>query len=413
MEQELEEPGEATPLRPETSRRHNSQSDQDQGVPSDTTSPDVGSEESDSSDPLLDTVAQLARVSREDIEKALREGAVDRETLAAEVDAFAGDVKARWSTITETYPELIRGKGSDSKSPIKLWNGERHSFLEMYGTVFRFPNEERTHEEVARELALLSELSGRLSVLVPKVKYHNPEEPEWFKQFIGYPEIPGRRLENAFLNRHAGAIQLAHALGGILSEVHATKLGDAVSRGMNQEAPDDVYEMVDKLYREMPRVTGSFKGEDFERTFESFFTLALEEDEIYDFRPTLTHGRFSEHVLFSGPSRPEGLTGWGNAQIGDPACDFADVMHFVGPLVIGDVFGSYQTRDSIEGLWKRTLVRWGIGLLFSAAYAEERGGAPDYVYMDLVREHVSRLWGQTPRAGKRSIISKAARLRRS
>ncbi len=370
-------------------------------------------------DGLLDAAAEIGRVtgqvSRQDIENAVATGEVDRKTLEAGVNAFLGDVKARWKTVIEAYPAL-KGEGRDAKNPMTLWYGESHSFLEVSGILFRFPMVERTPEETGRELALLPQLNERLHVRVPKVEYDNRQaETEWYEQFIGYRTIPGHRQKRAFLKRNPGSLQMVHALGGILSELHATRLDDATRLGMEQSTPEDVYEFVNERYRMTPRVEGSFKGEAFEKTFEDFFTLALEEDDIYDFRPTVRHGAFSRHVLFDDALHPTGVVGWGNAEIGDPAEDFADVMHFVGPAVIADAFRPYQTRDAIEGLWKRTLVHWGIDQFLAAASAAKRGDedVPDYVYINLVRDNIPRLWDQTPRAGGRSIIAKVARLKRT
>jgi aminoglycoside phosphotransferase (APT) family kinase protein len=197
--------------------------------------------------------------------------------------------------------------------------------------IFRVPRRPEVEERLRAELALLDELGPTLPAPVPRYEVVVRDGATC----AGYRRIPGRPLTPP------GSESLARELGAFLSSVHRFPVERAIELGL--PAGDWRGEMTDLLDEFATRVRPLLDPD--ERTLaQARFSAFLADDLAFD--RTLVHADLGpEHVLVDERGRLAGVIDWTDARIGDPALDFAWLLH--GP--------SLAFRDALVAGYGRRL----------------------------------------------------------
>jgi aminoglycoside phosphotransferase (APT) family kinase protein len=239
--------------------------------------------------------------------------------------------------------------------------------------VVRVPRRPAVTRRVPPEVALLAILAPALPVLVPRFEAVGADGAAWvaYRRILGDPLAPGAPAED---------------VGAFLSALHAFPVASAAAAGI--PAGDSRTAMAEELAEFEARVF-PLLGASERRRADRAFRRHLEDDARFAFRPALVHADLGrEHLLCGHDGRLRGVIDWTDARVGDPALDFAWLLHglgegFAGELLAayeGEVDGTFRERAAFYhrlGPWHE--VTYGLGL-----------GRPDYVESGLagIRERL-------------------------
>jgi aminoglycoside phosphotransferase (APT) family kinase protein len=187
--------------------------------------------------------------------------------------------------------------------------------------VVRWPRHRLAVEEIEHEVELLPVLAPLLPVAVPQFEYVSREP--WL---VAYRLIRGEPL----------AAEDPEGVRAFLDALHAVAVDDVPAR-----RPDWL-----KTYREqadefrrvvLPRLDPDERprGE----------ALLAEVETLTDFRPAVTHSDLGPEHLLVRDGKLVGVIDWGDARIGDPAIDYAWLLH--GPFPDWEVDGELRRRARI------------------------------------------------------------------
>ncbi|HEU5003780.1 MAG TPA: phosphotransferase [Actinomycetota bacterium] len=241
------------------------------------------------------------------------------------------------------------------------------------GTLFRFPRREMAAPGVARELAVLPVLAGRLPLAVPAVeRAGKPDEAAGYPwPFFGGPPIPGRESGEAALtdDQRAG---IARPLGEFLHALHAPATAEAVQA---------VYDLpVDPNRR-------ADMGERIRRTRMAWGDLqrlglwspsgaiidVIEGARMLRY-PTTTavvHGDLHfRHLLIEG-GRLSGVIDWGDTCLACPAIDLPLYWSFFPPSARAEFLQAYGPVSDQDLVRARVLALWMNAVL--ALYGHQTG----------------------------------------
>jgi aminoglycoside 2''-phosphotransferase len=200
-------------------------------------------------------------------------------------------------------------------------------------TVFRFPRYKWLTPLINREVSLLSAVSNRLSLPVPKAMYlsaNGSEEP-----FISYPVIPGKRLWRETLERIDGRTldTLTSQIGTFLQHLHAVPLSEIPHELSNL----DSRERWSKLYIAVRNNLFPHMGVRNSTAIQQHFETFLDCSSNFAYAPALRHGAPGPgNILFNSASgQISGIIDFDFAGVGDPAVDWSIVL---APVLYGDEF---------------------------------------------------------------------------
>ena len=195
--------------------------------------------------------------------------------------------------------------------------------------VFRFPRRAHVAAALEVEIALLPELERALPVAVPRFE-HVVREPELA---VAYRLVEGEPC----------SVPEPGPLAAFLTALHAFDVDRA--EGLGVERPDwrDVYA---RQCAEFERLVFPELDADERRAAAAMFAAGLAS--LEGFRPAVVHADLGpEHLLCRNGSLV-GVIDWSDARIGDPALDFAWLLHSVGGELLelygGSVDGGFRER---------------------------------------------------------------------
>lgn len=256
------------------------------------------------------------------------------------------------------YKEMIETCFPDIS--IQTWavhlSGWDSVVLEVNDTLmFRFPRPNRPDVEaqLEKEIALLPELARTLPLPVPQFDYICDDGPGAGRRFVGYRKLAGVQLrsDNPAL---AQPQQITRQLGEFISCLHRFPVERAAQlkiapvstadwrqrfRDLTAQVCGDVVPLLEPALR--AKAAALWEG----------FVAA---EAHFLFRPVLIHSDLnSDHILYDESSgKLTGVIDWGDVKIGDPAMDFADLLHTYGRAFVDVVLARYQLeRDAT--FWQR------------------------------------------------------------
>lgn len=180
--------------------------------------------------------------------------------------------------------------------------------------IVQLPRSAYAADRLRAQIELLPELAHELSALVPV--------PELVS--LDPPAMAYRRLDGAGLDEAPDGYW-PERLGRFLYDLHMVPPEIVGLRGRTAETvrEDVAAELADMAQRVLPLLEKDERG-----WFQARFDAYLGEDETWRFAPCLTHGDLGpEHVLVALTGDLVGVLDWEELAVGDPAGDFAWLLH--------------------------------------------------------------------------------------
>lgn len=231
--------------------------------------------------------------------------------------------------------------GVEAARVVEIDEGWDSLVLEVDGKwIVRVPRREEVREVMPLEARLLRELAPALPVPVPRIEIVE-DEAEVF--FVAYRKLPGEPLDDP-------PASLAPQLGAFLAALHDFPRERALRAGLPRQA--DVSE---RCRREVLPLLAPEEGRRAEEMFGRFRS-----DESA--QPLLIHADLGPaHILRNG-SKVSGVIDWSDACLGDPALDFAWLLHGTGEAFAAGLMDAYgRQRDPGPGLRERALFYHRLG----------------------------------------------------
>lgn len=230
--------------------------------------------------------------------------------------------------------ELVsRRFGIEVRSAVVIEAGWDSRVLDVNGEwIFRFPRRAQVEDWLRKEIGLLPELAPALPVAVPSFELVS-DDPI----FVGYRKVTGRPLA-----RDASP-DVARDLARFLSALHAFPVERARAAGVAGDRGAWAADYARQLGRFRANVFPLLTAD--ERAVASeLFDEFLDRLRRATFETVLVHADLGpEHVLCED-GRVTGVIDWGDARIGDPALDFAWVLHGVWERFSQALLGGYDAR---------------------------------------------------------------------
>jgi aminoglycoside phosphotransferase (APT) family kinase protein len=273
--------------------------------------------------------------------------------------------------LSEAFPDL---------APVRLVGVLGHGFNSIAietdgGMVFRIARTEGTAQRFARERDVLHVIRMRLRVAVP--------EPRWFVAsslrfplgVSGYRKIEGQTLSPALL-REDNVDKLAQDLGGVLAALHRMPVDSlpAASRTASRDMLTAYRAVREKT---SPALRERLSKTEYERV-DGWWHTFLSDERLVNYQPTPVHNDFW-YENFLVDARAERLTAvldWEFCDIGDPAVDFATLLH-LGRDFTERVVAAYRSAGCVfeEPDRHRASLLWELrefyGVLYSINFADE------------------------------------------
>jgi aminoglycoside phosphotransferase (APT) family kinase protein len=212
---------------------------------------------------------------------------------------------------------------------------------------FRFPRRAGPARALETEIALLPVLAPALPVAVPRFE-HVVREPELF---VAYPLIEGEPLRD----------EDPEGVAAFLSALHAFDAG-----GLPVDRPEWRGAFEEQCARFRRTVVPLLERAERRRAERLFAETAL----LAGFAPALVHADLGPEHLRCRGGRLVGVIDWGDARVGDPALDFAWLLH-LHPRG-GEILASYSGPVD-DGFRARANFYHRLGPWFEADYGLRTG----------------------------------------
>ncbi|MFI5547058.1 macrolide 2'-phosphotransferase [Streptomyces sp. NPDC051815] len=227
--------------------------------------------------------------------------------------------------------------------------------------ILRRPRRPEAADRLAFEGAVLSAVRARTSVPVPDWRLHGPD-------LVAYPRLPGEAAgtEDPDTLVYGWSMDpLAHPrhylepLARALVAVHTTPLAAVPGTAGRERADAGTVRtrIADRLARartELPLPADGLRR----------WLAWLDDDRLWPDRLTLIHGDVHPgHTLVVrpqyGPPALSGLLDWANADVGDPAADFVDMLYAGGTPVLDRLLDAYRAAggEVRDGMRAHVLAR--------------------------------------------------------
>lgn len=194
--------------------------------------------------------------------------------------------------------------------------------------ILRIPKNRRVAGMIRREARLLAALRRRLPIQVPA-----PERVGGLRSLDGWPVLLYRRIPGSGVSwsrLSPGAYRgLIHDLRPILGQLASFPARLSSQLGVPGRTAGEWRTEMRGFHRYLRRAVFPLIPTDDRAELEARLSGFTENDANFQFRPTLLHTDLhSEHVLWAG-HRVSGVIDWGDAEVGDPAREFAQwAAHF-------------------------------------------------------------------------------------
>ncbi|WP_426756198.1 phosphotransferase family protein [Myxococcus sp. Y35] len=222
----------------------------------------------------------------------------------------------------------------------RLGEGMDHRAFDVGGRyVFRVPKHREAAEHLTWESRLLDWLAPRLALAVPVYRFLAQADAGFPWALMGYEKLPGTPallVASDPLDLPGIGLRLGH----FLRALHALAPDDAAALGVREDndptleawsaaAVEDL-----RLAREYGLIE-AHRAEDWEPRL---MARPMEGRGA----PRLVHGDFAaEHVLLDAHGAPTGVIDWSDAHLGDPALDFAGLLHWGGAPMLSAALEAY------------------------------------------------------------------------
>ena len=201
-------------------------------------------------------------------------------------------------------------------------------------TVFRFPKEKDSVNDLKKEITLLKYLNSRLSVNIPNYCYVASDTT-----FAGYNYLDGKELTISRykeLDLHQKEL-LRKKTADFLSSLHNTPIAILKKYKTRVGKPEKFLEW---LIRDTEKyVFPKLNKKEIKYINEHFGALRNSLNDKYS--PVLVHGDLTEgHILWDNKTKKLSVIDFSDHHIGDPAVDFSALLEF-GEKFVDNVYNLY------------------------------------------------------------------------
>ncbi|HEX3327309.1 MAG TPA: phosphotransferase [Actinomycetota bacterium] len=262
--------------------------------------------------------------------------------------------------IRNCFPQLAPG------SMTEIFGGWDSRVFEIDGWIVRLPRRPEVTKWVRAEIRLLAELADHLTASVPRFDLVCDTGT---RLALGHRKIPGAALAPTDLEP-AGAALLAASVGRFLGELHAFPADRAASLlGAERSAAGaqlrhDVF-VEDARVRVLPLFGRA------ERSIVEGFLDGWHDPEMLHLEPVLTHSDLGPEHLLCESQTLSGVIDWSDAQVGDPAIDFAWLLHGTPMDFRSRVLEAYP--GNVDGIERRSLFWHRLGPFHEVIHGLDRG----------------------------------------
>jgi len=243
-------------------------------------------------------------------------------------------------SIRSAYPDLriasVEFNGDGQNNDVLVVNGE---------FIFRFPKYAGALKRLKLETAILTGISGHVSLPVPAPAFVNIEGRVVGEAFTGYRKLAGEPLwRETFraIDDDETLEKLASQLAGFLKELHSTP---ASSIGCELPVLDTDAKCADLYARIREKLFPYMRPDAHEWTERHFETFLNDKRNLL---PVLKHGDFgTSNILFDGGQRTIcGVIDFGSSGLGDPAYDLAGLLSSYGEAFVRRCWKVYPEIES-------------------------------------------------------------------
>lgn len=208
------------------------------------------------------------------------------------------------------------------------------------GQVFRIARNAAAAAGYAKEQRLLPALRAQLPLPIPDPQWWAGPSAAFPFGVIGYPLLPGRPLAPADLTRGHRA-RLAADLAAFLRALHRVPLAEVAEQGLPMPA-DHAARWKEMQARTLPVVQAALRADEA-AAVTHWWARLLADPLMPSYRPVLQHGDlWYENILVDeGGTRLTGVVDFEDAAGGDPAQDFATLLH-LGEAFAAEAIAAYQ-----------------------------------------------------------------------
>lgn len=266
------------------------------------------------------------------------------------------DSRVRYQkSIGSVYPELT------IHTAIQQESGQNHDILLVNDELlFRFPKYRQGIEGLAREHEILQGVRLQLPLATPDFVYHNVDQAEVGRAFVGYHKLPGESLWTetfAQIDDDRTIARLATDLASFLQTLHsipASRINYPLPQADTQADWRAIFGRIQQVvYPHLSEQARAWTTQQFGRF--------LENADHFAFTSVLRHGDFgTSNILYGAEEqRVTGVVDFGHAGLGDPAVDFAGLCVSFGESFLNRCTLTYPLIDSC---WER--IRFYAGCAF-------------------------------------------------
>lgn len=273
--------------------------------------------------------------------------------------------------ISDEYPDLKIKKFQANE---KGWDNDIVIINESL--VFRFPKSENVISKVEAEGKLLHLLKKKHPILqLPDYEYLYQNQ---MLRCVRYDYLEGRMLGDISMDSFKNNQENARLLGDFLTKLHSIDPAEADTMNLKTLHTLEYWEALHSSVREeiLPYLKDREKDL-INRIFRDF----LEEFPGYSIKKSIIHGDLTaSNIIYSEKKgRISAVIDFTDAQLGDPAFDFAGIYWAYGENFTKEVLSWYQTDESADALFKRVQSFYGLQPIFhDLLYDVRNGKKPDW-----------------------------------
>jgi aminoglycoside 2''-phosphotransferase len=283
---------------------------------------------------------------------------------SATIQLYVSRVQGAYPDLTISAARMIAGEGQFNDIVVV---NER--------LIFRFPRTPFAQATLAREVAVLTWIQGRLPLPIPNPVYRISDPTTGLLSGMGYPMLPGAPLGDvalAAITDPAARDRMAEQLATFLHGLHTLPVAELPPE---LPPPDDVAAWT-TMHQQFREQLYSFMRPDARQSIDALFATLLDDLRRHPPAPALCHGDFGGSNILYNPQTLDisGVIDFSFTGLGDPAGDIASYTCF-GEDIVARSRESYPT---MQHMLPRARLYRGTFALQQALYALQDGNQADF-----------------------------------
>jgi macrolide phosphotransferase len=203
--------------------------------------------------------------------------------------------------------------------------------------VLRIPRRDNVQPKIEREARILDFVKHRLPIEVPDWQVRSPD-------LVAYPMLTDpmalvfdSETYAVTWNIDQDAETYVTSLAEVLVALHRSPVTEAIGAGIPASSPQEAR---DKVRKDLECVTQEIG---IDQTLEARYRRWLDDDRYWPEFSVLTHGDlYAGHVTATAAARVSGVIDWTEAEISDPAIDFAGHLAAFGLDSLKRLVAAYE-----------------------------------------------------------------------